>query len=110
MTDSTYAGTNLQELLSRALGVRPTESQATALWVECRAVLTGRELHETVFMMESDSGDGPDTIAREDVLEALAEAMTGQPWPSSAAADEEKKVFFEAFKRALERRGLTWRA
>lgn len=109
MTDSTHAGTNLQELLSRALGVRPTESQATALWVECRSVLAARELHETVFMMESDSGDGPDTIAREDVLEALAEAMTGQPWPSNAAPDEEKKAFFDTFRRALERRGLTWR-
>lgn len=109
MTDNSHAVSNLQELLSRALGVRPTESQTAALWIDCRAVLAARGLHETVFMMESDAGDGPDSIAREDVLEALAEALTGGPWPNSAAPDEEKRTFFETFKRGLERRGLTLR-
>jgi hypothetical protein len=101
------AGSNLQELLSRALGVKPTGPQAIALWAECRAVLASRDLHETVLMMESESG--PDTIAREDVLEALAEALTGRPWPVSDAPPEQKQAFFEVFQQALESRGMTLR-
>lgn len=104
-----YSASNLQELLSRALGVKPTGSQAAALWAECRAVLAARELHETLLMMESDSDEGPDTIAREDVLEALAEALTGRPWPVSDASPEQKRAFFDVFQQALEARGMTLR-
>lgn len=107
MTEASSAAGNLQELLARALGVKPTAAQAAALWAECRAVLAARELDETILEMESDAHGGLDTIAREDVLEALAEALTGERWPVSDASAEEKQAFFDAFQRGLDARGLT---
>ncbi len=82
-----------------------TETQAAALWQDCKAQLTKMGLRSSVKECEEATRGSLDTLIRGDVLDALALLFTGKRWPLNMTDDAETTQFNEAMRAALATRG-----
>ena len=94
----------IEYLMRTRLYRQLTEAQAAALWLDCKAALQRRDLQETVDECDTCRGGSLDTLPRGDVLDVLAQVLTGQDWPLNMTSEAESDRFLGKLKAAFEER------
>lgn len=91
--------------LMAKLACQLTDDQAKVLWQECRTWMLGKGFQDSVAEAECCLDGSLDTWPRNDVMDALANVLTGLSWPLNGSPAAECEAFRMALSAELIKRG-----
>jgi uncharacterized circularly permuted ATP-grasp superfamily protein len=94
----------VKRLLETRLYRRLTSEQAHVLWSQCATRLRAKGLDETIAEAQSSEKGSLDTLPRGDVLDVLAEELTGLSWPLNMTPRAVSDAFWRQLDAELDRR------
>jgi hypothetical protein len=95
----------LKRIFERRIGRELSPRQALDLWGEVRLHLQKKGLRRTVREAITSSDGSLDTLPRDDVLEAIAQVVTGVSWPCNWDGAQASRRFSELMTAGLDARG-----
>lgn len=82
-----------------------TEAQARELWHQCRDRMASTTLITSVIEIENATGGNLDTLIRGDLSDAIAQTLTGMPWPCNGDSDQVSRIFLDKVVEQAKARG-----